>query len=245
MLSIIKTVTLTLLSLGISLFLAWQTLSGVNFGYSSLYDWLNIEQTIQEFAPKNQYKQNFELTVKADHIQLFQDIVTAVNNQGKGLTEITYADSKLNKNTPLLHDAEVVHLQDVANLIDDLNQVTAYLVFIFVISLTLIYRFGEWQFPPLLYSLGGTLGACSFAALVVIVTGAEKLFYQWHVLVFPENHQWFFYYHESLMTTLMKAPDIFAYITVFLVLLTLFYHLIVLVLVELVLRHKTNIIQIK
>ncbi len=235
MLSIIKTITLIVLSLWISLFIAWQTLSGVNFGYSSLYDWLDIEQTVQEFAPKNQYKQNFELTVKADHIRLFQDIVTAINNHGNGLTEITYVDSKLNQNTPLLHNAEVVHLQDVANLIDSLSQVTAYLLFIFVILLTLIYRFGEWQFPPLLYSLGGTLGICLFAVLVIIVAGAENLFYQWHVLVFPENHQWFFYYHESLMTTLMKAPDIFAYIAVFLVLVTLLYHMIVLALVGFVL----------
>jgi len=219
MLSIIKTVTLIALSFWLSLFLAWQTLSSVNFAYSTLYDWLNIEQTVQEFAPKNQYKQNFELTEKADHVRLFQDIVTAINNKGKGLTEITYSDSRLNQNTPLLHNAEVVHLQDVANFINYLSQVTAYLVFVFVISLILIYRFGAWQPPPLVYSMGGTLGICLFTALVVIVFGAEDLFYQWHVLIFPENHQWFFYYHESLI-----------------------YHTIVLTLVASVLRHKAHII---
>ena len=30
-----------------------------------------------------------------------------------------------------------------------------------------------------------------------------------HEMVFPDDHQWFFYYQDSLMTTLMKAPDIF------------------------------------
>jgi hypothetical protein len=31
-----------------------------------------------------------------------------------------------------------------------------------------------------------------------------------HTVVFPADHQWFFYYKDSLMASLMKAPDIFA-----------------------------------
>jgi len=42
-----------------------------------------------------------------------------------------------------------------------------------------------------------------------------------HVLIFPADHQWFFYYQDSLMSTLMKAPDLFAGIAVQIVLLAL------------------------
>jgi hypothetical protein len=46
--------------------------------------------------------------------------------------------------------------------------------------------------------------------VLVWALGAKKVFYQLHVWIFPEGHQWFFYYQESLMSTLMKAPDLFA-----------------------------------
>jgi hypothetical protein len=39
--------------------------------------------------------------------------------------------------------------------------------------------------------------------------------------VFPEGHQWFFYYQDSLMSTLMKAPYLFGYIALALLVLTL------------------------
>jgi len=37
----------------------------------------------------------------------------------------------------------------------------------------------------------------------------DDIFSALHVAVFPPENQWFFYYQDSLMTTLMKAPDIF------------------------------------
>jgi hypothetical protein len=42
-----------------------------------------------------------------------------------------------------------------------------------------------------------------------------------HILVFPDDHQWFFYYQDSLMSTLMKAPDLFAGIAIQIVLVGL------------------------
>ncbi len=237
---ILKLSVLIMLSFLLSLFLAWHTLSAANFGYTALYYWLDIDQTVQEFAPKNQFKQNFELTEKADHVQLFHDIVKAINAQGSGLADLSYSDPKLNQKTPLLHNAEIIHLQDVANLIAILNYIAAYLGFALVSLLMVLYHRGQCQFPPLLYSMGATVGICLFATLIIIVFGAEDLFYQWHTLVFPENHQWFFYYHESLMTTLMKAPDIFAYIALFLILVTLIYHLIVLSLIKMLFTRKLN-----
>jgi len=44
--------------------------------------------------------------------------------------------------------------------------------------------------------------------------GFTDVFYYLHTLVFPDNHQWFFYYQESLMSSLMKAPDLFAGIAI-------------------------------
>jgi len=59
----------------------------------------------------------------------------------------------------------------------------------------------------------------SCGALLLI--GPEAIFNQLHIWIFPENHQWFFYYEESLMSTMMKAPDLFAYIAGMLSLLSL------------------------
>ena len=50
-----------------------------------------------------------------------------------------------------------------------------------------------------------TLSILSFS-----VFGFTDIFYYLHTVVFPNNHQWFFYYQESLMSSLMKAPDLFA-----------------------------------
>ena len=58
--------------------------------------------------------------------------------------------------------------------------------------------------------------AGSLSALLVIV-GPKKLFYAFHIWVFPVEHQWFFYWEQSLMSTLMKAPDLFGGIAVALV----------------------------
>jgi hypothetical protein len=66
-----------------------------------------------------------------------------------------------------------------------------------------------------------------FALLLILMTaafmiwGAKAIFYQMHILVFPDDHQWFFYYQDSLMSTLMKAPDLFAGIAIQIVLVGL------------------------
>ena len=48
---------------------------------------------------------------------------------------------------------------------------------------------------------------------LVLLLGPEKIFNQLHIWAFPEDNQWFFYYEESLMSTMMKAPHLFAYIS--------------------------------
>ncbi|MFB0999964.1 MAG: hypothetical protein QMC13_06995, partial [Colwellia sp.] len=46
--------------------------------------------------------------------------------------------------------------------------------------------------------------------LMFSIFGFTEIFYYLHTVVFPDDHQWFFYYQESLMSSLMKAPDLFA-----------------------------------
>ena len=43
------------------------------------------------------------------------------------------------------------------------------------------------------------------------------MFYQFHIWLFPADHEWFFYWQDSLMSTLMKAPVLFGGIAVVLV----------------------------
>lgn len=58
----------------------------------------------------------------------------------------------------------------------------------------------------------GLLGFSALTTITLILFGPTKMFYWLHTKIFPHNHQWFFYYQESLMTTLMKAPDLFGFI---------------------------------
>jgi hypothetical protein len=63
------------------------------------------------------------------------------------------------------------------------------------------------------------LSLVAVSVVLILLMGAKKFFYWLHTAVFPDNHQWFFYYEESLMSTLMKAPDLFAPISIQLLML--------------------------
>jgi len=67
------------------------------------------------------------------------------------------------------------------------------------------------------YVRHSALGLVSVLTMLIMITlvvfmvwGAKAIFYQLHIMIFPTDHQWFFYYQDSLMSTLMKAPDLFA-----------------------------------
>jgi hypothetical protein len=64
----------------------------------------------------------------------------------------------------------------------------------------------------------GTIAALIAAVLII---GSKKVFYYLHTWIFPPEHPWFFYYQDSLMTTLMKAPDLFGLIAALLLALWL------------------------
>lgn len=201
------------LSLLLSLGFAWHSLAKVDFGYAIWYEHGGIKEFILEYAPKNKNKQDFEFAGEQQHLDAFHGIVKAIQNHGNGLAEISYTAN--GKSHLLLHEAEVIHLQDVANLLDKLN---VFLVFSFVLWLMIfLYQFkNPFHYTNKQVFLSILIGS-GLLSLPLFIFGAQKVFYQFHVWVFPNDHQWFFYYQDSLMSTMMKAPDLFAYIAILLV----------------------------
>lgn len=185
---------------------SWLLQAQGHYGYRFWYDFFSIQAHIEKYAPQNYYKDGFASLPAAEHIRSFNEISQAVHQQGVGLAEIQYHFR--GEAVPLLTQAERIHLQDVANLIDVLvgaSGVVALLTFAL-----LFYLLSSSSLPQARTQLRALLVLLIGAPALVLVLGAKKVFYQLHIWIFPEGHQWFFYYQESLMSTLMKAPDLFA-----------------------------------
>lgn len=201
-----------LLMLGfiLALYASWMTSAALGYGYSFWYEFYDSEQHIARFAPQNKYRQGFETTSVIEHKKLFQEIVESVHADGKGLQSIHYYYN--GKAVSLLHEAEIIHLQDVANLINNIHRLILYVALMFCI-LYVSYILNVRRFGNLI-SRRGQLCISAVITLIVLllflVLGAKDIFYQMHILIFPADHQWFFYYQDSLMSTMMKAPDLFA-----------------------------------
>ncbi len=204
-----------LLTFLITLPISWGVLAKANFFYPTLYDVTAIDKHIDTYAPKNKKNRlGFEKTSKDERSRLFQGIVNAIHSKGEGLSTLSYMtfDQGITQSTLLLTDAEVIHLKDVAILLDKVKPVVfiiflSWLVFVVSLKLKKISLPGGAQF--LLSALVLILLSC-----VVLLLGPEKIFNQLHIWAFPDDHQWFFYYEDSLMSTMMKAPVIFAYIAI-------------------------------
>lgn len=193
-----------------ALVVSWQILALVDFAYPVAYQLLSIDQTILQFAPVNEFKSLFERTDSAEHYRLFAQINHCVHNSGSGLAEIQYFIDGVMVDS-LLHQAEIIHLQDVANLIDKLR----WFGLILLLGLLVCYvgqtqlRYRLWSLKQFNLNLVIIIG---LVGLALAVFGAEKIFYDLHLLVFPPQHQWYFYYEQSLMSTLMQAPNLFGFI---------------------------------
>lgn len=204
----------------VSLWVSWQALSRVDYGFPWFYDAAGIGAAVHKYGPQNRYKQHFEVTTRVEHERLFAEIAKAINNGGEGLAAIEYRRADGRPIDKLLREPEVLHLQDVANLLDRLR-VAAYVSGVGALLLLGVAAARRWQLPGLWSLIVGALATTAALGVAVALYGAEKLFYQWHTAVFPEGHEWFFYYQDSLMTTLMRAPVIFGYIGALLVVIAL------------------------
>ncbi|USF86933.1 DUF1461 domain-containing protein [Candidatus Endoriftia persephone] len=207
--------------------LAWRALAAADFLFPLWYDWMGIDQTIQVYAPQNRFRHGFETTEKRERLRLFSAIVTAIHRQGAGLGALRYHARDGQPLGHFLTPPEQQHLVDVARLIDRYQQLawgSAGLSLLLLLAL----RRGRWRLPGGQQLLLGWLTLLLTLALLILAMGAERLFYLLHEWVFPAGHQWFFYYQDSLMSMLMQAPNLFAYIAVVWLLLSLLAYLLLL-----------------
>lgn len=213
-------VSYSLGSLLVCFWLAWQLSAQFNFAYPLWYSVLDIDQTITQAMPGHLYKKEFIFTDNEEHFRLFGEIVSSIQAGGRGLADIRFYTPQGKKLGALLTESEIIHLQDVANLVDLLDWFTVAVVIICMLIMSAIIYL---QVPmPAVRKLGFSLLAAVVIAIACILSiGAQKFFYWLHTVIFPADHQWFFYYEESLMSTLMKAPDLFAPISVMLLVLGL------------------------
>jgi hypothetical protein len=209
------TVLYSLSTLVVAFSISWVLLFNINFAYSGFHDVLEISKVIEQYGPLNRHRNDFELTDKTEHQRLFAAINKAVHHQGEGLSEIVYLKPDAQVIDSLLHQTEIIHLQDVANLLDQLK-VLSYLVVFFWGIVLLLYRFTPLVMPGFKQQLLGIISLILVFGLLVGVAGPVDVFYALHEWVFPSGHQWFFYYEDSLMSTLMKAPDLFGVISLLL-----------------------------
>lgn len=183
-----------------------------NFSYGIWHDFGGVGEAIDRYGSENRYKQGFQLTSKAERADLFSQINLAIHRGGEGLSAITYQVEGHEVQT-LLREPEVVHLVDVAYLVSIGKVVTGITFIAWLVWLIVISKQGYT--PPSAKRQVYILG-CLFLALfvVVIAVGPTHVFYWMHEWAFPDGHQWFFYYQESLMSTMMYAPFLFGYIAV-------------------------------
>ena len=224
---------LTLALLISCLYMSWQILSQANFLYDQIYDHNDLEHHINEFATLNRNdKESFALTDKAERVQIFNEIAREINTGGEGLASISFVSTGEAKSIPFLIDAERDHLQDVANLVTSLKPLGAFL------ASTLIAFYGFcwyykvsrykyfWRPSGILVSLFQIATLAVVCVAITFALGPQKTFYLLHEWAFSDKAQWFFYFEESLMTTLMPEV-VFGNIAVLIGILTIFVWLLI------------------
>jgi uncharacterized membrane protein len=221
---------LLVFSLGIS----WQMSKSTNFLYHVWYQSLEINTVISKSVPQNtQGKRDFPINDLKLHEKKFADIVQSIHHHGDGLTEISYLNHQgiLQK---LLTKSEVQHLQDVANLLDNMTKLWWGNI-LFMLSFLMFYgrkakRSTAESIRDMPTAKQKLISLVCFVFLIIAMLGIwgfTPIFYYLHTVIFPNNHQWFFYYQDSLMASLMNAPDIFAAIAGQLLLIALLLALII------------------
>lgn len=201
----------SLLCLLLGFFLAWKLLLGVDFLYPLWYETLDIGTTIRHYAPQNRHgRTDFARTDRQEHRRLFGQIVKAIDSQGQGLEQITYITVEGRLPKRLLRNPEILHLKDVARVVTYVDRLGYVLLALWLLATLLIaYLCRPFR---LVRASAILLGTIVVSGTVIWLTDPKALFYRAHTWIFPEKHPWFFYYQDSLMTTLMKAPQIFGVI---------------------------------
>ena len=215
----------------ICLFLAWKSLSATNFFFERLYQLHAIDEQIRNYAPQNRNKENFELTSSLEHQRIFGEIVSSISTNGRGLAEISYFDSSGEKIDEFLTNNEITHLQDVSELIVSSTKLVLILtgVLIAVYGFFFYYKVSRsrylWKQVTTLFSFFTMVFTLGLVTGIIFVIGARKVFHLLHEVLFTDKGQWFFYYQDSLMTTLLPE-SLFGTIAVMMTVCALFYWII-------------------
>ena len=206
-----------LLTLWLALALAWKTSALLGYGYPFWYEQMAIQEHISQYAPKHPYKRGFSQLPPEQHQQAFAQIVDAVHNDGEGLATLTYPGPG-GAPVTLLDADETGHLEDVATLMSRLDRLTLLVLPLWVLCALAVSRLGKPSRKARLVSVAVLVVV---VALPLLFIGPKQVFYILHEWVFPPDHPWFFYWNESLMSTLMKAPFLFGGIAAMIGLLAL------------------------
>lgn len=228
--NLIYTVTYTVSSTIVAFSVAWLMLYHTNFFYSVWHDVAGIGQKIEIYAPQNEHIKGFEFTTKHEREKLFHEICMAIHlqsfkeifttnahaknsTQKAALENIHFTINTSNHNTSkaLLHEREITHLLDVANAIKALYCMILLNTFIWLACLV-YQRTSRKALPNIKRQLYYLLLTVVVLVISILLIGPTRIFYWLHQVVFPNNHQWYFFYQDSLMSTMMAAPTLFAYI---------------------------------
>tara|TARA_B100001939_G_scaffold167763_1_gene144634 strand:- start:815 stop:1540 length:726 start_codon:yes stop_codon:yes gene_type:complete len=206
----------------VCLFLAWKSLSTANFFFDRIYEFHALDEQIKRFAPQNRNKTNFEITSSAEHHRIFAEIVSSINSSGDGLSEISYYSPDGEKIDAFLTNDEITHLKDVSQLVVSSEQLILILISLLILFYGFCYFYKVqksryfWKPVSTILSFSTMVLTLILGAGIIMVLGPRNVFHILHKLLFSGKGQWFFYYQESLMTTLLPE-SLFGTIAVMLV----------------------------
>lgn len=200
----------TLSATFVALALSWLVLAAFNFSYGFWHDYGGIGDAIDRYGAQNKFRSGFELTTKQQRGELFAGIVKSIHFAPEQLSRLNYQVDG-HPNQTLLTEPEVVHLQDVANLVRFGAWVAAGALLLWVASIAL-YLIRQQPLPSFKAQFAGIAAGLLVVGVGLWLIGPVEVFYTLHTWVFPEGHAWFFYYQESLMSTMMYAPVLFGWI---------------------------------
>jgi lipoprotein signal peptidase len=215
------------------LYMSWQILSQANFLYDQIYDHNDLENHINEYAALNRNgKESFALTDKAERVQIFNDIAREINTGGEGLATISFVSTGEATRTPFLIPEERDHLQDVANLVTSLKPLGALLAsaLIAFYGFCWYYKVSRymylWRPSGIFVSLFQIAAIAALCVAITFALGPQQTFYLLHDWAFSDKAQWYFYFEDSLMTTLMPEV-VFGNIAALIAVLTVFNWLLI------------------
>src|SRR5690606_31663422 len=152
---------------------SWLPQAQAPYGSGLWYEGYDIRAHIDRFAPQNRPIQGLATLETPGQVSLFDAISQAAHAQRDGVSRLR-CDWR-GRSQPLLHNAEVVHLQDVANLIDALRTASWVIAWL---TLALLWWLLRQGCRPLWRAQAVWLGGLVLVTLaLVFAIGPKAVFY--------------------------------------------------------------------